>query len=79
MQKLRILFALFIALPLLSLSLEPGNAKTNDFSGFQWELFEETTDFKSKTDEEKDKILKELDDSISDLNREIKIPKKNEL
>ena len=79
MQKMRMLFALFIALPILNLSLELGYAKTNDFSGFQWELFEETTDFKSKTDEEKDKILKELDGSISDLNREIKIPKKKRI
>ena len=73
MQKMRMLFALFITLPLiLSLSLEPGYAETNKIENIMGEVFEKLKEFKSKTDEEKDKILKELDGSISDLNKEIK-------
>ena len=73
MQKMRMLFALFITLPLiLSLSLEPGYAETNKIENIMGEVFEKLKDFKSKTDEEKDKMIKELDSSILDLNKEIK-------
>ena len=73
MQKMRMLFALFITLPLiLSLSLEPGYAETNKIENIIGEVFEKLKDFKSKTDEEKDKMIKELDSSILDLNKEIK-------
>ena len=74
---MRMLFSLFIFLPLiLSQSLEQGYAKKNDFLGFRGELHEKLKGFKSKTDDEKDKILKKLDSSISDLNKEIKDPVK---
>ena len=73
MQKMRMLFALFITLPLiLSLSLEPGYAETNKIENIMGEVFEKLKEFKSKTDEEKDKMIKELDSSILDLNKEIK-------
>ena len=73
MQKKRMLFALFITLPLiLSLSLEPGYAETNKIENIMGEVFEKLEEFKSKTDEEKDKMIKELDSSILDLNKEIK-------
>ena len=71
MQKMRMLFALFIALPLLSLSLKPGYAR-NDFFNFVGELTDNIDVFKSITDEEKDIVLKDLNSSISDLNKEIK-------
>ena len=66
------LFALFIALPILSLSLKPGKAEKNDFLGFRGQIYEKVKAFKSKTGKEKDKILKDLDSSISDLNEKIK-------
>jgi len=72
MQKTRMLFALFIALPILSLSLKPGKAEKNDFLGFRGQIYEKVKTFKSKTGKEKDKILKDLDSSISDLNEKIK-------
>ena len=73
MQKMRMLFALFITLPLiLSLSLEPGYAETNKIENIMGEVFEKLKSFNSKTDEEKDKMIKELDSSILDLNKEIK-------
>ena len=73
MQKMRMLFALFITLPLiLSLSLEPGYAETNKIENIMAEVFEKLKSFNSKTDEEKDKMIKELDSSILDLNKEIK-------
>ena len=40
MQKTRMLFALFIALPILSLSLKPGKAEKNDFLGFRGQIYE---------------------------------------
>ena len=73
MQKIRILFALFVTLPLIfSQSLEPGYAKPNKFHNVMGDILDKLDVFNSKTDEEKDKILKELDISISDLNAEIK-------
>ena len=73
MQKMRMLFALFITLPLiLSLSLEPGYAETNKIENIMGEVFDKLKSFNSKTDEEKDKMIKELDSSILDLNKEIK-------
>ena len=73
MQKMRMLFALFITLPIiLSLSLEPGYAETNKIENLMGEVFEKLKSFNSKTDEEKDKMIKELDSSILDLNKEIK-------
>ena len=73
MQKIRILFTLFITLPLIfSLSPEEGYAKPNEFREVGGEISKKIKAFKSKSDEEKDKILKELDSSISDLNEKIK-------
>ena len=73
LQKMRMLFALFLTLPLiLSLSLEPGYAETIDNDKIIEDILGKVEAFKSKKKEEKDKILKELDGSISDLNKEIK-------
>ena len=73
MQKMRMLFALFITLPIiLSLSLEPGYAETNKIENLMGEILDKLKSFNSKTDEEKDKMIKELDSSILDLNKEIK-------
>ena len=73
MQKIRMLFALFITLPLiLCLSFDPGYAKPNELREIGGEISKKIKAFQSKTDEEKDKILKELDISISDSNEKIK-------
>ena len=73
MQKMRMLFALFITLPLiLSLSIVPENAKPKKINNVMGEILDKLKSFKSKTDEEKDKMIKELDSSILDLNKEIK-------
>ena len=73
MQKMRMLLALFITLPLiLSLSIVPENAKPKKINNVMGEILDKLKSFNSKTEEEKDKILKELDSSISDLNKEIK-------
>ena len=73
MQKIRMLFALFVTLPLiLSQSLEPGYAKPEKFLNVMGNILDKLDVFNSKTDEEKDKILKELESSITGLNEEIK-------
>ena len=70
---MRMLFALFITLPLIfNLTIEPGFAQSNNFQTIFQELSQNLEDFNSKTEEEKDKFLKELDNSISDLNEKIK-------
>ena len=71
---MRILFALFIALPILSLTLEPGKT-VDDFSK---ELEKKGGEFREKTGEEQDKILEEVDTSISDLREKLKLEKKEE-
>ena len=62
------------------IATESEYAEINDFIGFRGQLFEKTEAFKSKTENEKDEILKELDSSITDLNEEIQkyIKKKKE-
>ena len=72
--RVRILFALFIALPILSLTLEPGKT-VDDFSK---ELEKKGGEFREKTGEEQDKILEEVDTSISDLREKLKLEKKEE-
>ena len=72
-QKMRMLFALFITLPLiLSIELKPGFGESSIFGGVYEEIKQKIEDFSSKTEEEKFKILEELDGSISNLNEEIK-------
>ena len=72
-QKMRMLFALFITLPLiLCIELEPEFAESPIFPGIDKEQKEKGRDFNKKKTPEKDKILKELDSSISDLSKEIK-------
>ena len=67
MQKIRILFALFITLPLIL-----GYATHNNFNNVMEDALEKADVFDSKSNQEKDKILKELVSSISDLNEQIK-------
>ena len=70
---MRMLFALFITLPLvLSLELEPGFGKSAIFGDVDKEIVQKVLDFSSKSEEEKLKALEELDGSISNLNEEIK-------
>ena len=72
-QKMRMLFALFITLPLiLSIELKPGFGESSIFGDVYEEIKQKIEDFSSKTEEEKFKILEELDGSISNLNEEIK-------
>ena len=72
-QKMRMLFALFITLPLiLSIELKPGFGESSIFGDVYEEIKQKFEDFSSKTEEEKFKILEELDGSISNLNEEIK-------
>ena len=72
-QKMRMLFALFITLPLiLSIELKPGFGESSIFADVYEEIKEKWKIFSSKTEEEKFKILEELDGSISNLNEEIK-------
>ena len=61
------LFALFISLPLIL-----GYATHNKFLNVMGDILEKVDVFNSKRFEEMDKILKELDDSILDLNEQIK-------
>ena len=67
MQKIRTLLALFITLPLIL-----GYAKNNKFYNVMENALEKADTFDSKSNQEKDKILKELDSSILDLNEQIK-------
>ena len=68
---MRILFALFITLPLmLSITIDPEELQL--FMKVDKDQIQKKEDFMTKTEEEKDKILKELDKSILDLNEKIK-------
>ena len=67
MQKIRMLFALFITLPLIL-----GYSTHNNFNNVMEDALEKADVFDSKSNQEKDKILKELVSSISDLNEQIK-------
>ena len=67
MQKIRMIFALFITLPLIL-----GYATHNNFNNVMEDALEKADVFDSKSNQEKDKILKELVSSISDLNEQIK-------
>ena len=70
-KKMRILFALFITLPLmLSITIDPEELQL--FMKVDKDQIKKKEDFMTKTEEEKDKILKELDKSILDLNEKIK-------
>ena len=72
-QKMRMLFALFTTLPLIfGRELEPGFGKSAIFGDVDKEKLQKIIDFSSKSEEEKFKILEELDGSISNLNEEIK-------
>ena len=72
-KKMRILFVLFIALPLvLSLSTQQKNSQIKTFLEFRESLEHNLGEFKAKTEEDKDKILNELDISILDLKEKIK-------
>ena len=72
-QKMRMLFALFITLPLIfGRELEPGFGKSAIFGDVDKEIVQKVLDFSSKSEEEKLKALEELDGSISNLNEEIK-------
>ena len=72
-QKMRMLFALFITLPLIfGRELEPGFVKSSIFGDVDKEIVQKVLDFSSKSEEEKLKALEELDGSISNLNEEIK-------
>ena len=79
-KKMRILFALFITLPLmLSITIDPEELQKSIFMKVDKDQIKKKEDFMTKTEEEKDKILKELDKSILDLNEKIKkIYEKNE-
>ena len=80
-KKMRILFALFITLPLmLSITIDPEELQKSIFMKVDKDQIKKKEDFMTKTEEEKDKILKELDKSILDLNEKIKkyISEKNE-
>ena len=72
-KKMRILFALFITLPLmLSITIDPEELQKSIFMKVDKDQIKKKEDFMTKTEEEKDKILKELDKSILDLNEKIK-------
>ena len=77
LKKMRMFFALFSTLPLiLSKVIDPEFGESIIFPNIpniKKEQNQKVKDFISKTEEEKDNILKELDKSISDLNEEIKI------
>ena len=80
-KKMRILFALFITLPLmLSITIDPEELQKSIFMEVDKDQIKKKEDFMTKTEEEKDKILKELDKSILDLNEKIikYISEKNE-
>ena len=80
-KKMRIVFALFITLPLmLSITIDPEELQKSIFMKVDKDQIKKKEDFMTKTEEEKDKILKELDKSILDLNEKIKkyISEKNE-
>ena len=76
-KKTRMLFALFITLPFIISSKDEAELNPDlIFGHYDQELSKKIMDFYSKNAEEKEKILKDLDISISDLNKEIKAEKK---
>ena len=73
-KKMRILIALFITLPLfLSVDVEPQKEEKKDYLHSASEIEHMVQEFKKKTEEEKDKILKDLESTISDLREKIKL------
>ena len=73
-KKMRILIALFITLPLiLSVDVEPQKEEKKDYLHSASEIEHMVQEFKKKTEEEKDKILKDLESTISDLREKIKV------
>ena len=82
-KKMRILIALFITLPLfLSVDVEPQKEEKKDYLHSASEIEHMVQEFKKKTEEEKDKILKDLESTISDLREKIKLDiseKKNQM
>ena len=73
-KKMRILIALFVTLPLiLSVEVEPQKEEKKDYLDSALEIEHRVEDFKKKTEEEKDKILEDLESTISDLREKIKV------
>ena len=73
-KKMRILVALFVILPLtLSVEVEPQKEEKKDYLDSALEIEHRVEDFKKKTEEEKDKILEDLESTISDLREKIKV------
>ena len=73
-KMMRILGALFVTLPLiLSVEVEPQKEEKKDYLDSALEIEHRVEDFKKKTEEEKDKILKNLESTISDLREKIKV------
>ena len=75
MQKIRMLFALLITLPLIL-----GYSTHNNFNNVMEDALEKADVFDSKSNQEKDKILKELVSSIrfKRTNKKIYLRKKFE-
>ena len=72
-KKTRMLFALFITLPFIFCLKKEETALLDKYSDFIKQVEENEGEFKEKTDEEKEKILKDLENSICDLNEQIKV------
>ena len=72
-KKTRMLFALFITLPFIFCLKKEETALLDKYSDFIKQVEENEGEFKEKTDEEKEKILKDLENSISHLNEQIKV------
>ena len=73
-KMMRILVALFITLPLiLNVEVEPQKEEKKDYLHSASEIEHMVQEFKKKTEEEKDKILKDLESTISDLREKIKV------
>ena len=73
-KMMRILVALFVTLPLfLSVDVEPQKEEKKDYLDSALEIEHRVEDFKKKTEEEKDKILEDLESTISDLREKIKV------
>ena len=73
-KMMRILVALFVTLPLiLSVEVEPQKEEKKDYLHSASEIEHMVQEFKKKTEEEKDKILKDLESTISDLREKIKL------
>jgi len=72
-KKTRMLFALFITLPFIFCLKKEETALLDKYSDFIKQVEENEGEFKEKTEEKKEKILKDLENSISDLNEQIKV------